>query len=161
VSGSSLLLPPNVIQPFDLRFITAGEMHDVSLPKVAEVTGADAVLFVTVVQYASEYHLITSETDVHVTAKLVDTRTGILLWQGEGVANLNSGYSSDPVEMLVKALLTQVIDSSTDQAHAVSVTANYTMIFDDSRGLPNGPYSSKYESQRTTYIHGSDQGDTR
>ena len=123
---------------------TAGEMHQVSLAKVLEITGADAVLFVTVEQYSNEYHLVTSDTIVRIRAQLLDTRSGALLWEGKGVMNVSSGYSSDPVTMLVEALVTQVISSKTDNAHTVSVQANYLMIDNDKNGLPYGPYNSKY-----------------
>lgn len=123
---------------------TAGEMHEVSLAKVQEITGADSVLFVTVEQYSNEYHLVTSDTNVHVRAQLLDTRSGALLWEGRGTMNASSGYSADPVEMLINALVTQVISSKTDNAHKVSVQANYLMIENDKNGLPYGPYNSKY-----------------
>jgi hypothetical protein len=123
---------------------TAGEMHQVSLAKVAEITGADAVLFVTVEQYSNEYHLVTSSTNVHLRAQLLDTRSGALLWEGKCTINAGSGYSADPVAMLVNALVTQVISSQTDNAHKVSVQANYLMIENDKNGLPYGPYNSKY-----------------
>jgi hypothetical protein len=123
---------------------TAGEMHQVSLAKVAEITGADAVLFVTVERYSNEYHLVTSDTNVNVRAQLLDTRSGVVLWEGRGMMNASSGYSADPVEMLIKALVTQVISSETDHAHNVSAQANYLMIYNDKNGLPYGPYSSKY-----------------
>ncbi len=123
---------------------TAGEMHQVSLAKVAEITGADAVLFVTVELYTNEYQLITSDTKVHIRATLRDTGSGDVLWEGKGVVDASSGYSSDPVQMLVTALVTQVISSKSDQAHTVSVNANYLMIFNDKNGLPYGPYNSKF-----------------
>ena len=111
---------------------------------MAEITGADAVLFVTVDQYSNEYHLITSDTKVHMSARLVDTRSGTLLWDGKCTLDASSGYSTDPVAMLVGALMTQVISSQTDNAHKVSATANWQMIENNRNGLPYGPYSAKY-----------------
>src|SRR5690349_11758531 len=65
---------------------TAGEMHQVPLKKVSEIVGADAVLFLTLKQYGSKYVVLNSVTTVQVEAKLVDTRTGVLLWEGVGMA---------------------------------------------------------------------------
>jgi hypothetical protein len=61
---------------------TAGEMHQVPLKKVAEITGADAVLYVTLLEYGSKYQVINSATTVRVQARLVDTKTELLLWEG-------------------------------------------------------------------------------
>jgi len=65
---------------------TAGEMHQVPLKKVDEIIGADAVMFVTLEEYGSEYQVFNSAIKVSVKARLVDTRTGILLWEGTAVA---------------------------------------------------------------------------
>ena len=54
---------------------TAGEMHQVPLNKVAEIIGADAVLYVTLQQYGSKYQVINSATIVQAKARLVDTKT--------------------------------------------------------------------------------------
>src|SRR5215204_4321451 len=58
---------------------TAGEMHEISLTRVREVTGADSVLFITLEQYGSKYQLINTKVTVQAKARLVDTRTGTLL----------------------------------------------------------------------------------
>jgi len=49
---------------------TPGEMHQVPLNKVAEITGADAVMFITLDQYGSKYHVINSATVVQLSARL-------------------------------------------------------------------------------------------
>ena len=73
---------------------TTGEMHQVPLNKVLEITGADAVLFVTLEQYGTKYQVINSATIVRVKARLVDTRTGILLWEGSANAQEESSSGS-------------------------------------------------------------------
>jgi hypothetical protein len=56
---------------------TAGEMHQAPLNRIREVTGADAVLLVTLEQYGSHYHVLNSTTVVKVRAQLVDTHTQV------------------------------------------------------------------------------------
>src|SRR5262245_58283091 len=82
------VFPVAVIDQFmkDNGLPTPGEMQEAPLAKIVEVTGADAVLLLTLRQYGSQYHVVDSTTTVEVLAKLVDTRTGILLWQGRGFA---------------------------------------------------------------------------
>jgi hypothetical protein len=123
---------------------TAGEMHQAPLGKFAEITGADAVLFCTLEQYGSSYQLITSATTVKVHAKLVDTRTGTLLWEGRGEAQQGSSGSGNFLANIVAAAIVQAINSKTDKARNVSRLANAKMFETKSAGLPYGPYSPKY-----------------
>ena len=122
---------------------TAGEMHDVPLAKVAEVVGADAVLYVAVDKYMTRYVVLNYTAEVHVTARLIDTRSGVLLWEGAGDAVDGSGYSADPVNLVVGAVVSAVMATSTDERHALARTANYRMIFDDKTGIPAGPYATR------------------
>jgi hypothetical protein len=126
---------------------TAGEMHQVPLDKVATITGADAVMFITVEDYGSTYKVLDSQTIVKVHAKLVDTRTQLLLWEGHGAAvQSGSGGSNNILAKLIVAAVSQAINSSRDRAHGVSRVANVNLFMAKSIGLPYGPYSSKYNT---------------
>jgi len=123
---------------------TAGEMHQVPLAKAAEIFGADSILFVTLKQYGSKYVVLSSTTTVSVAAKLVDTRTGSLLWEGTGIAQHGSNGSGNLVADLVAAAVTQAINSKSDPGHQVCRLANELMFNKKDAGLPVGPYSLKY-----------------
>lgn len=126
---------------------TAGEMHQAPLDKVAEITGADAVLFITLEQYGSQYKLLNSTTTVKAHARLVDTRTQTLLWEGRGVAAQSSSGSGNLLADLIGAAIAQAINSKTDVAHKVSRQANVNLFMTKNTGLPYGPYNSKYGEQ--------------
>jgi hypothetical protein len=123
---------------------SAHEMQEAPLAKMAEVTGADAVLFLDLKEYDSKYHILNSVTRVEVLAKLVDTRTGILLWQGHGIAEEASQGSSNIIASLVAAAVTQAINKNSDHAHVVSRQANANLFYPDETGLPYGPYNPKH-----------------
>ena len=84
---------------------TAGEMHQAPLNRIREVTGADAVLLVTLEQYGSHYHVINSTTVVKVRAQLVDTHSQVLLWEGHGEAEqgsiLDAPFEDNSFDMIV------------------------------------------------------------
>jgi hypothetical protein len=126
---------------------TAGEMHAAPLEKFAEILGADAVLFVTLEQYGTTYQIINSATTVKAKAKLVDTRTGLLLWEGMGLAQQNTGSSGNLIADAIAAALGQIINSSTDSAHDVSRMANFSLFYTQDRGLLFGPYHPKYAAE--------------
>lgn len=123
---------------------TAGDMQQAPLAKVREVTGADAVMYLKLKDYGSHYHLLTDVTVVSVEARLVDTRTGVLLWAGNGTAEQASQGTGNLFGDMIAAALVQAINKKTDHAHQVSRLANANMFFPDSTGLPYGPYSPKY-----------------
>jgi hypothetical protein len=124
---------------------TAGEMHQVPLNKVAEITGADAVLFVTLQQYGTKYQILNSATIVRAKASLVDTRTGLLLWQGEGMAEEDSAGTGNIFGDLISAAVTQAIKTGTDAAHGVCRAANTRLFTTKDQGLLYGPYHPQYE----------------
>lgn len=127
---------------------TAGEMHQVPLNKVWEVVGADAVLFVTLQQYGSKYQVINSATVVQVKARLVDTRTGLLLWEGAATAQQNSSGSGNIIADLIAAAITQAVNAGTDAAHDVCPQANTVLFCKKDHGLLYGPYHPEYGSAK-------------
>lgn len=127
---------------------TPGEMHQVPLNKVIEILGADAVLYTTLVQYGTKYQLINSQTSVSIKAKLVDTKTGLILWEGTGMAQEDSGGSGNIIADAIAAAITQVVNESTDQAHDVSKAANVNLLCIKDRGVLYGPYHPKYQEEQ-------------
>jgi hypothetical protein len=126
---------------------SANEMQQAPLAKVAEITGADAVLFLDLKQYGAHFQVISSVVTVEVNAKLVDTRSGTLLWEGHGIAQQSSGGSGNILADLLTAAITQALNKHTDRAHQVSRLANANLFFPEQTGLPYGPYSPKYDKQ--------------
>jgi hypothetical protein len=123
---------------------TPGEMHQVPVDRLREVTGADAVLYPVLHQYGSQYHLVSSDTTVSVSARLVDTRTGLTLWENRGMGQQRSNGSGNVLVDLIAAAIVQAINSNTDPAHNVSRVANAALFGTKKRELPPGPYDPKW-----------------
>ncbi|KVO17741.1 hypothetical protein WK05_30655 [Burkholderia ubonensis] len=129
----------------------AAEIQDVPPAKLREIFGADAVLYSKVSKYGSVYQVIDSTTVVTASAKLVDLKTGDVLWQGKGSAsgkelgnNVNVG-GFGIVGMLVQAAVKQIAHSLTDEAHDVAgLTSNRLLSAGPPTGLLYGPRSRKY-----------------
>lgn len=118
---------------------TAGEMQQVSLEKIHELIGADAVLYVTIKQYGSKYQIISSTTTVSANARLVDVKTGSLIWEGKSTV-AQSSSSGNLIVDLIATPINQAINSSTDQAHGVSGSVNWQLFMLKDHGLLRGPY---------------------
>jgi hypothetical protein len=125
---------------------TAGEMHQIPLQKVGEVIGADAVLYVTLQQYGAKYQLVSSNAVVGVRARMVDTHSGDVLWEGQALAQQSNNSSGNILADLIAAALTQVINAKTDAAHNVARQANFQLFMTPGHGLLYGPYNPKYKS---------------
>lgn len=120
---------------------TAGEMHQVSLKKLDEVFGADAVLYLNVKDWGTSYRVIDTATVVTIDAQLVDIKTGTELWRGQKSAELHSSSGAgDPIGMLAAALLTQVLTPVTEQSRDLSAGVDQSLFFDPHVGLLPGYY---------------------
>jgi hypothetical protein len=119
---------------------TAYEMHNVSLKKIDEVFGADAVLYVTIEDWGQEYLIISSSTIVKAQARLVDVQSGTTIWKGKLYAVESSGGGGNPLAMVITAAIEQIIDTLIDKTYALSRRANYTMVFDKKDGMLLGFY---------------------
>lgn len=126
---------------------TAGEMHGVSLAKIREVLGADAVLYVTIEGWGQKYRVISSDTVVKARAHLVDVDTGSTIWTGSAFAQQSSSAGqSDAISMLVAALITQIVSRITDPAHDLARTANGGMVSNEQHGFLLGPYHPRCDA---------------
>ena len=121
---------------------TAGEMQQVPLAKIHDIFGADAVLYLTVLNYGSKYRVITSTTVVSAKGKLVDVLSGVTLWEGTATVEQSSS-SGNLIADLIVAAVDQAINSSTDQAHNLGYQVNVQMFTARDRGLLVGPYMPK------------------
>jgi len=130
---------------------SAADIHGVDVRKLNEIFGADAGLYITIDKYGSTYTVINSVAVVAVTAKLVDLKTGTLLWEGKASASNNEGGNNGGgglIGALVAAAVKQILNSTTDAAHPVAGVANARLLSAGmTNGLLYGPRSVKYQVQ--------------
>ncbi|KAF1026236.1 MAG: putative lipoprotein [Burkholderia plantarii] len=130
----------------------AAEIEGVPAAKLREIFGADAALYSKLTRYGSVYQIVDSTTVVAASARLVDLRTGDVLWQGEasatGTEAGGSRMSLDGmgiVGLLAQGVTRQVVHSLTDEAHDVAgLTSRRLLSAGQPNGLLYGPRSTKY-----------------
>ncbi len=130
---------------------SAADIHAVDVKKLSEIFGADAAMYVTITNYGASYNVLNSVVLVTANARLVDLKTGNLLWSGSASASNNEGGNSGGgglVGALVAAAVKQIIASTTDASHPVAGVASARLL---SAGMPNGmlfgPRSENYLKQ--------------
>jgi len=142
------VFPVAVVDAFmkDNGLPTPGEMHSVPTAKLHEVFGADAVLYVTIEDYGQKYQILSSTTIVEARVRLVDAKSGVLLWEGKAIGREASGGSGNLIADVILAAIEQAVDSSGDEAHDLSRRANFAMVFDEKDGFLLGPYNPQAAS---------------
>ena len=124
------------------------EIHDVSPQKLREIFGADAAVYIKVTQYGTGYRVIESETRVTAQARIVDLRTGQLLWQGGATASSSEGRSSSQgglAGLLVSAVVSQIIETASDTSFKYAGVASQRLLSHRNNGVLYGPRSPNYQ----------------
>ncbi|TXI19710.1 MAG: hypothetical protein E6Q67_10105 [Roseateles sp.] len=117
---------------------TSDEAQQIPVQKLREIFGADAGLYVKVLRYGSVYKVVNSETAVTLEAKLVDLRSGQLLWEGSASASSAEQANNSQgglIGMLVKAVVDQIVATTTDRSHPMAGLASQRLL---AAGRPNG-----------------------
>lgn len=147
------VFPVAVINDFmkDNGLPTGFEMHNVPLNKLYAVFGADAVLYVNIEEWGQKYQLLASSTVVKFSAKLVDLRSGEVLWTGSQYAvDGNRSGGNGIIGLAISAAVEQIVDSLVDQTYDLSRRANYSLIFNKRDGLLPGYYELRRQTELQT-----------
>ncbi|MCK7496771.1 MAG: DUF799 domain-containing protein [Comamonadaceae bacterium] len=126
----------------------AAEIQSVPVDKLREIFGADAAVYLKVTQYGTTYKVLSSETTVAVQARVVDLRSGTLLWEGAAQASSaeqNNSSQGGLVGLLVQAVVNQILHSVTDASFKYAAIADNRLLTPRKpNGLLYGPRSPKY-----------------
>ena len=109
----------------------ANEIQEIPYQKLREVFGADAAVYMKVKKYGITYAVIASDTRVEVEGRIIDLRTGALLWQGKAYASSaeqQQQSSGGLVGLLVTALVNQIVGTASDAAFNFAGIANQRML---------------------------------
>lgn len=106
------------------------EIHAIPRQKLQQIFGADAVMYLDVERYGTEYQLFDSVTTVAVRGKLVDLQTGETLWEGEASANdANRNQTNNLWIQLIAAAITQVVNTTSDKGYRVAAQTMSQLFF--------------------------------
>lgn len=125
------------------------EMHEAPPAKLREIFGADAALYMEVTEYGASYKIIQADIDVALKAKLVDLRSGALLWEGKARASTaeQQNQGGGLIGALISAVVNQIINSASEERTLMIATfANNRLLAasPQTNGILFGPYSPRY-----------------
>ena len=110
---------------------TANEAQDIPYPKLRDFFGADAAVYIRVTKYGTSYQVVASETRVDVEARILDLRTGTMLWEGKAFATSaeqSQQQQGGLVGLLVAAVVKQIIGTATDASFNFAGIANARLL---------------------------------
>jgi hypothetical protein len=126
---------------------TANDAQDIPREKLREYFGADAAVYIRITGYGTSYHVISSDTAVAAQARIVDLRSGALLWEGRAVASsAEQGQGGGGLAaMLVTAVVKQIIGTATDASYGYAGIADARLLgAPHYNGVLPGPRSPLY-----------------
>ena len=128
--------------------VTANDAQDIPSAKLREFFGADAAVYMKIKKYGTSYAVLASETRVEVEARIVDLRSGELLWQGKAVATSAEEQQQSQgglIGLLVTAIVKQIIGTATDASYRYAGIANQRLLGAPRyNGVLPGPRSPNY-----------------
>jgi hypothetical protein len=143
------VFPVSVIDAFlkENGLPTPAEMNTIPLEKIREHIGADAVLYVEIVDWGQKFVLLSSNTVVKGKLKLVSTYTGLTLWDSSfSFQQASDDAGEGLMGALIGAIIEQIASSINDQTPQVARVANDIAINQAKRGLLPGPYYSQVKT---------------
>lgn len=127
------------------------EIQQVPPAKLREIFGADAAVYLHVTEYGTKFLVLGSDTRVTVEGKIVDLRSGDLLWEGKATASSqesNGNNQGGLVGLLVKAVVSQIVNSATDASFTYAGMANQRLLGAPLKnGVLVGPRSPYYSKE--------------
>lgn len=123
-------------------------IREIPLDKLQEIFGADAVLFLTILEAGTEYMVVASDTRVTAEAELRDLATGELLWRGRATASSMENSSASGgglIGLLVEAVVEQVLNTATDRSHQIAGVTAWRLFHPRSPiAPPDGPLREEF-----------------
>jgi len=116
------------------------KIQDMPTPKLASLFGADAVLYITILQWTAKYLLLSTTVTVEFDYKIVD-KSGTLIWKAHKHMDYTPKSSSgNGLFSLIADVVVATATRAAPNYMPLVNQANTAVFIDDSTALPNGPY---------------------
>lgn len=121
--------------------------REIPIKKLKEIFGADAVLYVDIFGWDTDYSILTSSVDVALNFSLINTNTEEEIWQSNAFGKSALGANSGGIIELVVSMIAVAVNTSTDYTE-VALFANEAA-FDN---LPSGEYQKDFKIDQNTFL---------
>lgn len=120
----------------------AGLVHNADASRFGALFGCDAVLFVSIERWESQYIVISTSTNVEFTYTLKSCRTGEALWTDTQSMTYSpqASNSGNPLADLLAQAIVSALEKAAPNYIPLTRMANLQASTIAGRGLPAGPY---------------------
>jgi hypothetical protein len=119
---------------------TGDQLLSVPPQKFAQIFGADAVLYVTIERWDTNYYVLGGNVKVGISYKLKSTKTGAELWAYANELTMDTSGDSNNGGGLLGALIATAIKTSTQDYVPIARRVNYIAL----STIPFGGYHKLY-----------------
>jgi hypothetical protein len=126
-------------------------LDESAIPKFKEYFGADAVLFIRILDWDTSYYVVGGNVKVKVSYKLVSTTTSETLWKYEGEKKVDttgdSGGAGGLAGLLVQAVTTAVKTATTDYVPLAKKANSIALV-----SIPYGKYHPQFNQDQKAKV---------
>ena len=129
----------------------ANLVHEGDPRILAEMFGADAVLYVTIQRWDARYIVLNTAVTVQLDYVLRDGRTGEELWSSSNTKVYSSSSGGGGVAGLIADAITAAVEKASPSYVPLARQANYEATTKAHQGVPAGKYHPKYGKDGELY----------
>ena len=131
----------------------AGLVHQADASRLAPLFGCDAVMFVEIARWESQYLVLATSTNVEFNYTLKSCRTGATLWTDTQAMSYSPQASSsgNPIADLLAQAIMSAIEKAKPNYIPLTQQANLLATHAPGSGLPAGPYSAQHNQDRAQF----------
>jgi hypothetical protein len=113
--------------------------------------GADAVLYVTIERWDSQYLVISTTTTVSISYRLVDAHSGQELWKEARTIQYTPNTNNGSIAGLVAQVIVSAIEKAAPDYMPLARMVNNTSALLPHQGLPAGPHIDQYRKDQKDF----------
>lgn len=136
----------------------AAMVHNADPTRLGEVFGADAILYITVDRWDSQYLVLNTTTTVSTVYTLRDGRSGETLWVDAREFKYSPQASGGGIGALIAQAVVSAVEKADPSYMPLARQANAAAFYSQGSGLPAGPHSPAYLQDLDVYAAQSGAG---
>jgi hypothetical protein len=127
-------------------------VHKTPTQDLASLFDAQAVLYVEVIDWKSQYVVTASNITVEFLYTLKDGKSGDMLWQKQqSFTYSNSANSGNIIANIIANAIISAINNGKADYTPVAINANALALLTPGQGLPYGPHSTNYKKDNKEF----------
>lgn len=129
-------------------------VHSADPTRLAELFGADAILYITIERWEAKYIIFSTTVTVEFKYIIKSGETGEVIWENSERMEYtpqNNNSSGNPLADLIGMAISAAVTKAAPNYIPLAQEANHTAVTKPHRGLPSGPYIDEYKKDTEQY----------